>query len=81
MKLAVQTFNSLFIIVVLFFSSCNQTNNKQINQSNMTTQVKSGISKASFGKTNDGTEVYLWTLTNKNGMTAKITNYEELSLL
>jgi aldose 1-epimerase len=33
------------------------------------------ITKDSFGKTEEGITVYLWTLKNKNGITAKITNY------
>jgi aldose 1-epimerase len=33
------------------------------------------VTKEVFGKTGDGTEVYLYTLTNDNGMTVKITNY------
>ncbi|QHT72119.1 galactose mutarotase [Rhodocytophaga rosea] len=33
------------------------------------------LQKVSFGKLSDGREVQLYTLTNKNGMTVKITNY------
>ena len=33
------------------------------------------ITKASFGKTKDGTEVFLYTITNKNGLVLKMTNY------
>ena len=33
------------------------------------------ITKSSFGTTKDGTPVDLYTLTNANGLTAKITNY------
>ncbi|HEY5442873.1 MAG TPA: hypothetical protein VIJ87_00015, partial [Pyrinomonadaceae bacterium] len=33
------------------------------------------ISKESFGKTADGESVDLFTLTNRNGMEARITNY------
>ena len=33
------------------------------------------ITKASFGKTSDGQNVDIFTLTNRNGMEAKITNY------
>src|SRR5882724_1037481 len=39
------------------------------------TKVKAGIQKQAFGKTAEGAEVDLYTLTNANGMTAKITNY------
>jgi aldose 1-epimerase len=37
--------------------------------------MKAGIQKQAFGKTPEGTEVDLYTLTNAKGMTAKITNY------
>lgn len=33
------------------------------------------ITKKYFGKTNDGTEVHIYTLINSNGMSAEITNY------
>ena len=33
------------------------------------------MTRQSFGKTPDGTEVFLYTLGNKNGMEARITNY------
>ena len=33
------------------------------------------ITKASFGKMKDGTEVFLYTITNKNGLVLKMTNY------
>jgi aldose 1-epimerase len=36
---------------------------------------KQGVAKSVFGKTGDGAEVDLYTLTNKNGVVAKITNY------
>src|SRR5687767_12103755 len=36
---------------------------------------KAGIVKSDFGKTKEGEAVDLYTLTNKNGLVAKITNY------
>ena len=39
------------------------------------TEVKPGLQMESFGKTADGQEVQLFTLTNKNGVEAKITNF------
>lgn len=36
---------------------------------------KMGIKKSSFGKTKDGTEVFLYTLTNQNNVSVSITNY------
>ena len=38
-------------------------------------KVEPSVTKADFGKTKDGKEVYLYTLTNANGLIAKITNY------
>jgi aldose 1-epimerase len=40
-----------------------------------TAMAETFISKAGFGTTADGQEVMLYTLRNKNGMVAKITNY------
>jgi aldose 1-epimerase len=34
-----------------------------------------GVVRSSFGKTKDGKDVELYTLTNKNGLVAKVTNY------
>jgi aldose 1-epimerase len=39
------------------------------------TELKPGLKMESFGKTADGQEVQLFTLTNKNGIEAKITNF------
>ena len=49
------------LILAVFFTSCSKQ------ESTMTRQ--------SFGKTPDGTEVFLYTLRNKNGMEARISNY------
>ncbi len=38
-------------------------------------QTKTDLNKQPFGKTSDGTEVYLYTLHNKSGMQVKITNF------
>ncbi|HTY38282.1 MAG TPA: aldose epimerase family protein [Bacteroidota bacterium] len=38
-------------------------------------QESSTMEKISFGKTREGVEAYLYTLRNKNGMEARITNY------
>lgn len=38
-------------------------------------QAKAGIMKSEFGKTKDGQSVDLYTLTNRHGMVAKITNF------
>lgn len=36
---------------------------------------KAGITRSDFGKTQDGTPVHLYTLTNKNGIVVKVTDY------
>src|SRR6202451_304082 len=43
--------------------------------SGLQAEAKSKMQKQSFGKTEDGQQVDLYTLTNKNGMEAAITNY------
>ena len=45
------------------------------NRSISTDGSQEGIEKSSFCKTKDGKEVYIYILTNPNGMIAKITNY------
>src|SRR5690348_14566593 len=37
--------------------------------------IASAQQKQSFGKTKDGTEVFVYTLKNKNGMETRITNF------
>ena len=46
-----------------------------LNNCNQKVQVMGEIKKDVFGKLNENTEVFLFTLTNKNGAEAKITNY------
>ena len=53
-----------FLLTVLLLWSC--TTNKK--------ELKMNISIEKYGMV-DGKDVYLYTLKNKNGMTAKITNY------
>jgi aldose 1-epimerase len=56
-------------------ASC--TGNKSTTESTATTEAKTSMSikKEPFGKTKDGTEVQLYTLSNEKGMQVKITNY------
>ena len=54
-------FTTTLLILALLFNSC--------------TRQESTMTKQSFGKTPDGTEVFLYTLRNKDGMEARITNY------
>jgi aldose 1-epimerase len=74
----------LCTVSAVSLSSCSQ---QADNQNGATTQTTDStqqatketrpmnVSKEVFGKTADGTEVHLYTLTNDNGMTVKITNY------
>ena len=56
---------SILIIIMLSILSFNCSESNQ--------QLSPG--KRLFGKLSNGKEVYMYTLTNKNGMTAEITNY------
>ncbi len=51
----------------LFLGGCVSTREKE--------EASSGIMKQPYGKTDDGTPVDLYTLKNRSGMEAKITNY------
>jgi len=56
---------SLFLLVNLFSISCK----------NKETKTEMEVKKEFFGKTTDGQNVDIYTLTNKNGMTVRIINY------
>ena len=60
------------LLLILVFAGCNsgQTTN-ETKQTDKNMEIK----KEPFGKMNDGTEIYLFTLKNEHGMVAKITNY------
>lgn len=62
----------IVFLSTLMFVGCNsgQTTNET-----KQTKEKMEITKEPFGKTKDSTEIYLFTLTNDQGMVAKITNY------
>ncbi len=55
----------LFLVVGLFSISCK----------NKESETKMEVKKEFFGKTTDGQNVDIYTLTNKNGITIKIINY------
>ncbi|MCK4639108.1 MAG: galactose mutarotase, partial [Bacteroidales bacterium] len=61
----------IFTTLALFINNCanDSKNNKQQKEEN-----KMSIKKELFGKA-DGKDVFLYTLENKNGLIAKITNY------
>lgn len=56
-------------------SSTEQSDTTQVSQNATQETTNMNIKKESFGKMQDGREVSLFTLTNANGMTVKITNY------
>jgi len=58
------------IIIILFFWNCTGDSKKQIKEDKIM-----NIKKELFGQTHDGIDVYLYTLTNKNKLVAKITNF------
>jgi aldose 1-epimerase len=60
MKTSIAFISALLLLAVLFISCSRQ---------------ESSMTKQSFGKIPDGTEVFLYTLRNNNGMEARITNY------
>lgn len=67
---------ALGIIVTSVLASCsnNGTNKNESADSTNTATMKKGIQQADWGKSDNKT-VYLYTLTNKNGVQVKITNY------
>ena len=76
-----QHFRSLLGICILWTAAalvagCGGGGNNDRGGGNRSAKAASaGVTKTSFGKTADGAPVDLYTLTNKNGMVAKITNY------
>ena len=66
------------LVMASSISSCGNTENKseatQDSTVNTTTATTAGITTADWGET-DGKKVSLYTLTNKNGVQVKITNY------
>lgn len=63
--------------VVLGLSSCGLWRQGRLNadMANKKGKVKMNIEKADFGKTNDGQAVEIYTLTNSNGMEARVMTY------
>ena len=61
-------------VVVLLLGMATAADSKQEGSKS----VQAGIEKSVFGKTADGTSVDLYTLTNKNGLRAKIITYGAL---
>jgi aldose 1-epimerase len=57
--------------IILSLGCTNQGSKKE----NTLTEEKMEVVKESFGKTEDNQEVFLYTLTNANGVVARVTNY------
>lgn len=71
-----------FNILLLFYfctimgiSSCQPTSDQKKTSKNSEVKLKNEIKKTHFGQLPDGQNVDLFTLSNANGMEAKITNY------
>ncbi len=61
--------------VSALFSCTDSGTKKETTAAANAKEQTNSMKKEIFGKTKDGTEVNLFTLTNQNGMTVKITNY------
>jgi aldose 1-epimerase len=63
------------VAVALSACHCNKNNPGGHAAAAKPVQVKMSIEKSDFGKTSDGKAADLYTLTNRNGLVAKVTNY------
>jgi aldose 1-epimerase len=70
MKRNILNFTALIPLIMIAASCNNAPENKQT----VADSIKAGVSKINWG-TSDGKEVYLFTLTNNNGVQVKISNY------
>jgi aldose 1-epimerase len=67
-------YSLLCISTLVFFYSCANNETKTMDNTDSTSVTKAGITQADWSET-DGKKVSLFTLTNKNGVQVKITNY------
>ena len=65
---------SLLLVNVDSYRGFNPTRSYAMENNDSSTENKS-VTKIEFGRTKDGQKVALYTLTNTNGLVAKITNY------
>src|SRR5690606_20043387 len=63
------------ILLALATSCTGSSEKKETSEEKKETSKEMNIVKSDFGKLEDGTSVSLYTLTNKNGVEVKITNY------
>ncbi len=66
-------FATCYICLSLF--ACESGQNQNNETINTTSEMRTAITQTAFGELPDGTPVSLFTLTNKNGVEVKITNY------
>lgn len=67
--------NSVLAVTAIIVVGCEKKGTQTPQETNTREQRVMTINKESFGKTPDGQEVNLYTLTNTNGLKARITNY------
>ncbi|NEP15079.1 MAG: galactose-1-epimerase [Symploca sp. SIO2C1] len=65
---------SLFVVNTDSYRGFN-SDQSYATENNYQTKKNNNITKTEFGQTKDGQQVYLYTLTNTNGLVAKISNY------
>jgi aldose 1-epimerase len=72
---------AMAMLATVFIASCDsskESEHREKPKEKDKAKASASITKADYGKTTEGTPVDLYTLTNKNGMVVKITNYGAL---
>ena len=64
----------MLLLLIIVFSSCGNNTNKTSNTITTTDSTKTGVMQKDWGEV-DGKKVYIYTLTNKNGVQVTISNY------
>lgn len=65
----------IFLVLLVTAIACKTKKDIETIPSTADTTKTMAITKSSFGKLPDGQEVFLYTVTNKNGVELKVTNY------
>src|SRR6476619_6923634 len=73
-KFVVNSALGILMAGVFTSSGCKNGNTHPENSTDSTKTTKAGIQQSDWGET-DGKKVFLYTLTNKNGVQVKISNY------